>query len=145
VIFPILLFLFWIPICLDSRCMATAQTLPLPPTEPGVGPTAGADAEKRTEKATVAQALVPAPPSLEPAEALALTPKVARLPVELDVSVPVRNFRVRNLLALEPSHLIESGWGHGEDVPLAAGVVQLAWTEFEVIDTLLAVRVTRLA
>jgi len=70
---------------------------------------------------------------------------VARLPVELDVSVPVRNFRVRNLLALELSQVIESGWGHGEDVPLAAGEVQLAWSEFEVIDTQLAVRVTRLA
>jgi flagellar motor switch protein FliN/FliY len=65
--------------------------------------------------------------------------------VELDVSVPVRNFRVRDLLALEPSHLIESDWGHGDDVPLASGPVQLAWSEFEVIDTKLAVRVTRLA
>jgi flagellar motor switch/type III secretory pathway protein FliN len=70
---------------------------------------------------------------------------VSRLPVELDVSVPIRNFRVRNLLALAPSHLVESGWGHGDDVPLAAGQVQLAWSEFEVIDTQLAVRVTRLA
>jgi flagellar motor switch/type III secretory pathway protein FliN len=77
--------------------------------------------------------------------AIALTAQVARLPVELDVAVPVRNFRVRNLLNLEPSSLIESGWGHGEDVPLAAGAVQLAWCEFEVIDTDLAVRVTRLA
>lgn len=86
-------------------------------------------------------------PSLSPpqeAASIVLTPAVARLPVELDVSVPVRNFRVRNLLALEPSHLIESGWGHGEDVPLAAGQVQLAWSEFEVIETQLAVRLTRL-
>ncbi|MGD0630491.1 MAG: FliM/FliN family flagellar motor switch protein [Terracidiphilus sp.] len=74
-----------------------------------------------------------------------LSAAVARLPVELDVSVPVRGFRVRNLLALEPSQLIESGWGHGEDLPLAAGAVQLAWSEFEVIDTQLSVRVTRLA
>jgi flagellar motor switch protein FliN/FliY len=74
-----------------------------------------------------------------------LTAAVARLPVELDVSVPVRGFRVRNLLALEPSQLIESDWGHGEDLPLAAGAVQLAWSEFEVIDTQLSVRVTRLA
>jgi len=76
---------------------------------------------------------------------MVLTAQVSRLPVELEVSVPVRNFRVRNLLALEPSNLIESGWGHGDDVPLAAGRVQLAWSEFEVVDTQLAVRVTRLA
>ena len=67
---------------------------------------------------------------------------VALLPVELDVTVPVREFRVRNLLALEPGQLIESQWGHGEDVPLASGEVQLAWTEFEVIETQLAARVT---
>ena len=77
--------------------------------------------------------------------AIVLTAQVGRLPVELDVGVPVRNFRVRNLLTLEPSSLVESGWGHGEDVPLSAGAVQLAWCEFEVIDTDLAVRVTRLA
>jgi flagellar motor switch/type III secretory pathway protein FliN len=40
---------------------------------------------------------------------------VARLPVELDVAVPVREFRVRNLLALEPGQVIETQWAHGED------------------------------
>jgi flagellar motor switch/type III secretory pathway protein FliN len=67
------------------------------------------------------------------------------LPVELDVAVPVREFRVRNLLALDPGTVIESRWNHGNDMPLAAGEVKLAWTEFEVIEARLAVRVTRLA
>ena len=70
---------------------------------------------------------------------------VGRLPVELDVSVPVRNFRVWNLLALEPGTIVESQWGHGSDLPLAAGDVQLAWSEFEVVESVLAVRITRLA
>jgi flagellar motor switch protein FliN/FliY len=74
-----------------------------------------------------------------------LGPRVMRLPVELDVAVPVRNFKVRNLIALSPRTLIESQWGHTEDLPLAAQEVQLAWCEFEVIETRLAVRVTRLA
>jgi flagellar motor switch/type III secretory pathway protein FliN len=91
------------------------------------------------------QSLVPSPHAPQGREATVFTAQVSRLPVELDVSVPIRNFRVRNLLALAPSHLVESGWAHGEDVPLAAGQVQLAWSEFEVIDTQLAVRVTRLA
>ena len=78
-------------------------------------------------------------------DSIVLTPAQASLPVRLDVSVPVRDFRVRNLLALESSHLVESGWSHGDDVPLAAGEVQLAWSEFEVVDTHLAVRITRLA
>jgi hypothetical protein len=68
----------------------------------------------------------------------------ANLPVGLEVSVPVREFRVRNLLAMAPGEIIETLWGHGEDLPLASGDVQLAWTEFEVVDTRLAVRVTRL-
>lgn len=70
---------------------------------------------------------------------------IGRLPVELDVAVPVRNFRVRNLIALNQGQVIESQWGHAEDVPLAAREVQLAWCEFEVAETRLAVRVTRLA
>ena len=90
------------------------------------------------------QALVPAPRQPEEDEEIAFGTEVARLPVELDVAVPVRDFRVRHLLALTPGQLIESQWGHGEDVPLAAGEVQLAWTEFEVAETQLMVRVTRL-
>jgi flagellar motor switch protein FliN/FliY len=73
-----------------------------------------------------------------------LKPPAANLPVELDVGVPVPEFRVRNLLNLEPGRVIESRWGHADDVPLAAGAVRLAWVEFEVIENQLAVRVTRL-
>jgi flagellar motor switch/type III secretory pathway protein FliN len=90
------------------------------------------------------QALVPSPHDFQSGSPIVLTLPLARLPVELEVSVPVRQFRVRNLLALEPGHLIESDWGHGEDVPLSAGQVQLAWSEFEVMETQLAVRLTRL-
>jgi flagellar motor switch protein FliN/FliY len=82
---------------------------------------------------------------LEFEESVALGAPVARLPVEVDVAVPVPDFRVRNLLTLEAGQVIESQWGHGEDVPLSAGEVQLAWSEFEVVDTQLAVRVTRLS
>ena len=73
-----------------------------------------------------------------------LTAPIARLPVELEVAVPVRDFRVRNLLVLERGQVIETQWSHGTDMPLACGDVQLAWSEFEVIDTQLAVRVTRM-
>ena len=40
--------------------------------------------------------------------------------------------------------VVASQWGHGEDVPLGSRDVQLAWSEFEVADTHLAVRLTRL-
>jgi flagellar motor switch protein FliN/FliY len=70
---------------------------------------------------------------------------MAGLPVDLQVLIPVRAFRVRHLLALRPGEVIESSWANGEDLPLSSGAVQLAWTEFEVVDSRLAVRVTRLA
>jgi len=122
--------------------MATASPLAPPATTQSSGHGAAAQPEGGE---ALDQALVASQHASPGREAMVLTAQVSRLPVELEVSVPVRNFRVRNLLALEPSNLIESGWGHGDDVPLAAGRVQLAWSEFEVVDTQLAVRVTRLA
>jgi flagellar motor switch protein FliM len=120
--------------------MATTHPLPLPPSAPPRPPNPVASAETAAE-----QALVPSPhPPAEGAAGINLTAAVARLPVELDVAVPVREFRVRNLLALEPGQVIETEWAHGEDMPLASGEVQLAWSEFEVVDLQLAVRVTRL-
>jgi flagellar motor switch/type III secretory pathway protein FliN len=120
--------------------MATAQPMP-------------AQANKLTQESertgageiAVEQALVPLTHSPEEGDLSGFSGPVARLPVELDVAVPVREFRVRNLLALEPGQVIETQWAQGEDMPLAAGEVQLAWSEFEVVDAQLAVRVTRLA
>jgi flagellar motor switch/type III secretory pathway protein FliN len=94
--------------------------------------------------AAAAHGLVPVAPPLAEDDRAEQTSPVSRLPVEVGVTVPVRDFRVRDLLALEPGRLIESQWGNGEDLPLSSGEVQLAWSEFEVIDTQLAVRVTRL-
>jgi flagellar motor switch/type III secretory pathway protein FliN len=74
----------------------------------------------------------------------ALNASIAQIPIEIDVAVPIRNFRVRNLLALTTGRVIGTEWLEGEDLPLGARGVQLAWTEFEVIDQKLAVRITRL-
>lgn len=121
--------------------MATAQPLPAPPGEiPQEAAAAG-----NAEEANPAQALVPIPQPPEADEEIAFSGPVSQLPVELEVAVPVREFRVRHLLALTPGQLVESQWSHGNDVPLAAGDVQLAWSEFEVMDNRLAVRMTRLA
>jgi len=78
-------------------------------------------------------------------DAISLSLPLSRLPVELEVSVPVREFRVRNLLTLDAGQVIETQWAHDEDMPLSCGEVQLAWSEFEVMDSHLAVRLTRLA
>lgn len=94
-----------------------------------------------TEMATEA-ALVKASASAEELTNFPADAAVLRIPIEVDVAVP--NFRVRNLLALDKGHVIESLWMQGEDLPLAARDSQLAWSEFEVIDQKLAVRITRL-
>jgi flagellar motor switch protein FliN/FliY len=119
--------------------MATAHPLPVPASGPPL-------ASEQTSAAAIALEKALVPPVL-PDEEKVLIPAnspAARLPVELDVAVPVHEFRVRNLLALEPGQVIETQWGHGQDVPLASGDVQLAWSEFEVVDSQLAVRLTRL-
>ncbi len=92
-----------------------------------------------------AQALVPVADQPKTKPLFGPDSPASRLPVELEVGVPLRDFRVRNLLALDAGAVVESRWGHAEDVPIAAGKVQLAWAEFEVMDLQIAVRVTRLA
>ncbi len=119
--------------------MATTRPLPPPPLPPHPP-----EAVKAVEMA-VEQALVPSSHGPVEGSGMRLTEPLARLPVELNVAIPVGEFRVRNLLALEPGQVLETEWAHGEDMPLAAGDVQLAWSEFEVVDSQLAVRVTRLA
>jgi hypothetical protein len=89
-------------------------------------------------------ALVKAPVLVEGAPEITLNGVVARLPIEIDVCVPIRNFRARNLLALEQGQVIVSLWQQGDDLPLGARGSQLAWSEFEVVGQKLAVRITRL-
>jgi flagellar motor switch/type III secretory pathway protein FliN len=116
--------------------MATVRPLSPPASAPPRPPEAAAVAG--AEEALVAS------PQLPEEATIKLTPPIARLPVELEVAVPVRDFRVRNLLALTPGQVIETQWSQGEDMPLVSGDVQLAWSEFEVVETQLAVRLTRL-
>jgi flagellar motor switch/type III secretory pathway protein FliN len=119
--------------------MATASPQQAPAGEHPQG------AERAGPTAVAAdKALVPSIIAADDAGLIALSPQFAQLPVELDVSVPVHEFRVHNLLTLEPGQVVETQWTHGEDMPLAAGDVQLAWSEFEVVDLQLAVRITRL-
>jgi flagellar motor switch protein FliN len=119
---------------------ATAQPLPAPQRE-----AAGAKGTSNgTGGVPPAKALVPVAPPPEVREELEFSAAVARLPVELDVAVPVREFRVRHLLALAPGQVVRTQWSQGIDLPLGAGEVQLAWSEFEVVETRLAVRITRL-
>lgn len=92
--------------------------------------------------ATEETSVIPVPQEAD--EHVSLVKLAARLPLQLDLRVPLPSFRVQNLLSLEKGQVIESAWPHSEDLPLWSGDVHLVWTEFEVIDQKLAVRVTRL-
>jgi flagellar motor switch protein FliN/FliY len=125
---------------MDLKHMATANPIPGQPNGQPPAPVVASGAQAPAEHSLVAMGQ-----DIEEEESINLSAPVSRLPVELDVAVPVQSFRVRNLLALELGQIIETEWAHGEDMPLAAGDVMLAWSEFEVVETSLAVRITRLA
>jgi flagellar motor switch protein FliN/FliY len=115
---------------------AVHPVTPPPPLQPAQPPRAVPEPET-----ALVQAQKPEP--FEPA--IDAESVVARLRVELEVGVPVRDFRVRNLLALEPGVIVGSQWSNGDDLPLSAGDVQVAWIEFEVVVNNLAGRITRIA
>jgi flagellar motor switch protein FliM len=71
--------------------------------------------------------------------------RLDRLPMQLDVLVKVRSFRVQDLLALERGSVVETIHEHSQDVPLVCGGAVLMWAEFELAGQKLAVRITRLA
>jgi flagellar motor switch protein FliN len=71
--------------------------------------------------------------------------RLDRLPMQLDVMVKVRSFRVEDLLALKQGSIVETIHEHSQDVPVRCGGALLVWAEFEVLEQKLAVRVTRLA
>ena len=69
----------------------------------------------------------------------------SRLPIRLAASVPLTGFRIASLLELEAGQTIGSSWPITQDVALKIGAVQLCWTQFEVVEQRMAVRLTRLA
>ena len=71
-------------------------------------------------------------------------PKLSRLELMMAVEVPLLRFKVQDLLRLSEGQVFESAFSDTEDVPLRIGDVQLGWTEFEVVDQKIALRLTRL-
>jgi flagellar motor switch protein FliN/FliY len=69
---------------------------------------------------------------------------VSQLRLSLRAAVALNRFRVRDLLALKEGQLFESLSPDTEDVPVMVGEVQLGWSEFEVMEQRIAVRLTRL-
>lgn len=94
-----------------------------------------------------AMPVAPAPPrpDMQTIEEHVLWPMLSQMTVAATAGIPLSGFKVRDLLRLEPGQVVESAWPHTEDVLLEAGRVQVAWSEFEVADQRLVVRLTRLA
>src|SRR4030088_2411880 len=67
---------------------------------------------------------------------------LAQLRVTLRAGVVLR-FRVRDLLALKEGQVFESLSPATDDVPVMVGQTQLGWSEFEVQDQTVALRLTR--
>lgn len=142
----------------DNRQRGAAATEPpLPPSVPTVLPVGGAVAHPAAPAAagTVLQtnaANTANTPGLvvregaveEPAAEPEGDTRLDRIPMQLDVLVKVRSFRVRDLLSLEKGSVVETVHEHTQDVPVRCGGAPLVWAEFEVLDQVLAVRITRL-
>ena len=86
-----------------------------------------------------------APPRMAQIERHASWPMLSQLRMSMTAGIVLKGFKVRDLLRLEPGQVIESAWPETEDVPLCVGQVQVAWSEFEVLEQRLVVRLTRLA
>ena len=72
-------------------------------------------------------------------------PVLSRLTVTMTAEIPLSRFRVQDLLGLAEGQVFESASSDTGDVPLKVGDVQLGWTEFEVVEQKIALRLTRLA
>lgn len=97
------------------------------------------------EEARRGGAAGPAKSAMEGLDGRADWPLLARLPLRLTAGIPLTRFKVRDLLALAEGQTISSAWTSTDDVPLRIGSVQLGWSEFEVVEQKMAVRLTKLA
>jgi hypothetical protein len=68
---------------------------------------------------------------------------LSQLRVTLRAGVALR-FKVRDLLALKEGQVFESLSAATDDVPVKVGQAQLGWSEFEVVQQRMALRLTRL-
>jgi flagellar motor switch/type III secretory pathway protein FliN len=64
------------------------------------------------------------------------------LPCTLTLEVSVVHFTIADLLALKEGSIVETACHHTSDVPLRVNQLLIGWTEFEVVEDRLAVRIT---
>jgi flagellar motor switch/type III secretory pathway protein FliN len=69
---------------------------------------------------------------------------LAKLRVTLRAVVAMNRFKVRDLLSLKEGQVFESVSPDSDDVSLLIGQMQVGWSEFEIMDQRMALRLTRL-
>jgi flagellar motor switch/type III secretory pathway protein FliN len=67
------------------------------------------------------------------------------LPCTMSLELPVVHFTIGGLLTLTTGSVIATSCHQTGDLPLRVNGLLIGWTEFEVIDDRLAVRITELA
>jgi flagellar motor switch protein FliN/FliY len=86
----------------------------------------------------------PAPARIEPADGDPWT-RVETLPCLLSIEIPVPAFTVADFVFLKRGGLVNTRWTVGQDVPLHINGELVAWSEFEIVNNHIAVRLTELA
>ena len=71
--------------------------------------------------------------------------RLEALPCLLSIEIPVPGFTVADLISLSQGRLIDTCWTVGKDVPLRVNGELIAWSEFEILNNHIAVRLTELA
>jgi len=71
--------------------------------------------------------------------------RVEPLPCLLTIEISVPGFTVADLVNLQRGRVIATRWTVGQDVPFRINGELIAWSEFEVVQNRLAVRLTELA
>ncbi len=71
--------------------------------------------------------------------------RLSWLPCSLTLDLPIPGFTIGDLLRMESGTVLNSQWNQTADIPLRVNGELVGWTEFEVIGTTLAVRITELA
>jgi len=94
------------------------------------------------KQAEAAPAIAPPLPDVQTQDLLDTMPW---LPCDLSLELPVVRFTIGDLLTLAPGSVVATGCSQTSDVPLRVNGLLIGWTEFEVIDDRLAVRITEQA
>lgn len=68
---------------------------------------------------------------------------VKNLPLRVTVQIAMPGFRVSDLQNLSAGQVLTSESPAAEHVPLSAGGALIAWAEFDSVDGIMAVRITR--